>query len=105
MSRSERTQITYEDNKMSKELSEMTLEELWQLFPIIIREHDIKWNDQYNEEERFLINILPDNAIISHIGSTAINGICAKPIVDILVESEISDFSEIKRCWSKDIVS
>ena len=86
---------------MSKELSEMTLEELWQLFPIIIREHDIKWNDQYNEEERFLINILPDNAIISHIGSTAINGICAKPIVDILVESEISDFSEIKRSLLK----
>ena len=29
---------------MGKELSEMTLEELWELFPIVLVEHNDKWN-------------------------------------------------------------
>ena len=33
---------------MSKELSEMTLEELWELFPIFLVEPSEKWNDYYN---------------------------------------------------------
>ena len=36
---------------MSKKLSEMTLEELWQLFPIFLSEHDESWNTWYDEEE------------------------------------------------------
>lgn len=30
-----------------KELSEMTLEELWQLFPIILKEHNPKYKEWY----------------------------------------------------------
>ena len=71
---------------MSKKLSEMTLEELWELFPIYLTNHNDKWNDYYLEEENNLKMILPEDVIIHHIGSTAINGIWAKPIVDILVE-------------------
>lgn len=33
---------------MSKKLSEMTLEELWQLFPILLVEHDNRWKIWYN---------------------------------------------------------
>ena len=29
---------------MGKELSEMTLEELWDLFPIFLVQHDDQWN-------------------------------------------------------------
>ena len=72
---------------MSKSLSEMTLEELWELFPIFLTEHQGIWNEWYAEERKRLVGILPpENIRISHIGSTAINNIWAKPIIDILVE-------------------
>ncbi len=73
---------------MSKELSEMTLEELWRLFPIQLTEHNPGWADIYREMEAQLTQALTEfpKARISHIGSTAVNGIWAKPIVDILVE-------------------
>ena len=71
---------------MKKKLSEMSLEELWQLFPIILTKHQEGWKEWYLEEERLLKNILPQVEKISHIGSTAIPAIWAKPIIDILVE-------------------
>ena len=72
---------------MGKSLSEMTLEELWELFPIILTEHNEEWAEWYAEEEKRLAGILPPGNIrISHVGSTAIKNIWAKPIIDILVE-------------------
>lgn len=73
---------------MGKKLSEITLDELWTLFPIRLTEHNDGWAEQYEkmavvlEERLSCCNIIR----ISHIGSTAIRGIWAKPIVDILVE-------------------
>lgn len=76
---------------MGKALSDMTREELWELFPIILTEHREVWNEWYAEEEKRLAGFLPGSTIkISHIGSTAIHGIWAKPIVDILVELSAS---------------
>ena len=80
---------------MSKRLSEMTLEELWQLFPIILTEHDDRWGEYYAEQAAELKNLLPPETIINHIGSTAVRGIWAKPIVDILVEVDGIDLSEV----------
>lgn len=71
---------------MSKKLSEMTLEELWQLFPITLTEHKDCWADFYAEQADELVKIVPMGCKISHIGSTAVKGIWAKPIVDILIE-------------------
>ncbi len=73
---------------MRKRLSEMTLEELWALFPIKLTEHNNEWKKQYEEMAELLKEKLSScNRIrISHIGSTSINGIWAKPIIDILVE-------------------
>lgn len=72
---------------MNKSLSEMTLEELWELFPIILSEHKSCWKDWYDEEKQEMADILCDNDFrIHHIGSTAIDHIWAKPIVDILIE-------------------
>ena len=65
----------------------MTLEELWELFPIVLTQHDPRWTDWAEEEMTILSAILSRfDKRISHIGSTAIPGIMAKPIVDILVE-------------------
>lgn len=73
---------------MGKSLSEMSLEELWQLFPIFLMEHQEIWETWYDEEAAILKEVLNDKQIIriSHIGSTAIKGIWAKPIIDILIE-------------------
>ena len=81
---------------MSKKLSEMTLEELWQLFPIILTEHKDCWGEYYAEQAAELKRLLPKDIKITHIGSTAVNGIWAKPIMDILVEvGEGAGFAEI----------
>lgn len=80
-----------------KKLSEMTLEELWQLFPIILTEPNAAWAEWFDQEKQMLAQLLPE-AEITHIGSTAIRGIWAKPIVDILVETaENADWTEITR--------
>ena len=71
---------------MGKKLSEMSMEELWELFPIFLTEHKSFWKDWYIEEENMLRNLLPQPDRISHIGSTAVSTIWAKPIIDILVE-------------------
>lgn len=81
---------------MGKPLSDMTLEELWQLFPIFLTPHQDVWKDWYEEEEATLKTMLPSTACIHHIGSTAIPGIWAKPIVDILVEAEEGDLERGK---------
>ncbi len=39
---------------MKKELSEMTREELWELFPIFLTEHKDSWTDDYREMEERL---------------------------------------------------
>ena len=39
---------------MNKKLSEMSLEELWQLFPVILTEHKDYWKEWYKEEESLL---------------------------------------------------
>ena len=73
---------------VEKELYEMTLEELWALFPIFLVEHDDNWQAYYSEVEAVITKILAETPLhrISHIGSTAVKGIMAKNIVDVLVE-------------------
>ena len=80
-------------------LKSMTLEELWRLFPITLVPHNPKWKEWASEEIQSLTTLLSDFApIINHIGSTAIPGILAKPIVDILIEiSADCDWSAVKK--------
>ena len=82
---------------MTKKLTEMTNEELWQLFPIILTEHNPLWKDWYGEEKKFLTPLLPACAVLHHIGSTAIEGIWAKPTIDILaVLPEGADIKSVR---------
>lgn len=66
----------------------MSLEELWRLFPIILREANPDYTVWYGEEEEALLRSLREYDVcrISHIGSTSVDGLIAKPIVDILLE-------------------
>jgi len=84
---------------MSKKLEEMSLEELWQLFPIFLVEHNKDWKSWYEEEKRIITALISKEYIIrvAHIGSTAISNIWAKNIVDILIELNLeTQLEEVK---------
>ena len=55
---------------------------------IVIVPYDSFWQELFEQERLHLLSCLPNELIkrIEHFGSTAIPGISAKPIVDILVE-------------------
>lgn len=86
---------------MKADLSELSLEELWTLFPIILKEHNPNYKDWYEEEkQRIISNVEPKSIVrISHIGSTAVEGLVAKPTVDILLEIDgacgVSEVAEV----------
>lgn len=75
---------------MTKSLDELTDEELWQLFPIMLSEYQPMWKERYLEENKVIMQAIGSHNIvrIHHIGSTAIPGLIAKPTIDILVEIE-----------------
>lgn len=78
---------------MTKALKDMTPEELWQLFPIELAPYNPEWKEWAQEETALLKNILSDySPSITHIGSTAVPGILAKPIIDLLVEVSSAEF-------------
>lgn len=53
---------------------------------VSLAEPNILWNDAYESEAEAIRSALGDAAIdIEHVGSTAIPGIKAKPIIDIVV--------------------
>ncbi len=58
--------------------------------------YDPVWPRMFAEEKRHLLDCLPSHVIlrIEHFGSTAIPGLAAKPIVDMLVE--VSSLEETK---------
>ena len=76
----------------------MTLQELWELFPITLVPHDDRWTQWASEEIECLKSYVFDlpNVELHHIGSTAIKGIWAKPIIDLLVEVDFCRFEDIK---------
>ncbi|MET0396751.1 MAG: GrpB family protein [Longimicrobiaceae bacterium] len=49
--------------------------------------HDPRWRDAFHAEAERVAAALGDNVVaIHHVGSTAIPGIHAKPVIDLLVE-------------------
>jgi GrpB-like predicted nucleotidyltransferase (UPF0157 family) len=85
---------------MGKELSEMSLEELWELFPIILKEHNSEYKSWYIDEKASIIEAIGEDNYkrISHIGSSAVKGLISKPTVDILLEIN-------SNCDDEDIIS
>lgn len=84
---------------MKKSLSEMTLEELWQIFPIILKDYNPEYKEWYETEKNLIEKEVHSNMIkrISHIGSSAVEGLISKPTVDILLEVDKScDIEQLK---------
>jgi GrpB-like predicted nucleotidyltransferase (UPF0157 family) len=72
---------------MRLDFSNVTDEKLSKLFPILLKEHNSKWKEFYQKEKDFLQTIFGDKIIrISHIGSSSVDGLIAKPTIDILLE-------------------
>lgn len=59
--------------------------------------YDPRWPDRFTEEKEHLSACLPADLIrrIEHFGSTAVPGLAAKPVVDMLVE--VTSLPETKR--------
>jgi len=55
---------------------------------IVIEPYDSRWPGRFREEETHLRAVLPAELLgrIEHYGSTAVPGLAAKPIVDMLIE-------------------
>ncbi len=79
------------DKKTEKRIKELVKEE------ISIVPYDIFWPKLFEDESAFLRKKLPKSLIgrIEHFGSTAVPGLSAKPIIDILVE--VSSLEETKK--------
>lgn len=77
---------------MKKELSEMTNEELWQLFPIILSQHLPMWKEANRTEKSHIIRAVKSKSIarMNHCGSTFVEGLLSKPTIDILLEVSLS---------------
>lgn len=63
-----------------------------------LEEYNSKWKDMYLEEEKYLKEMFGDVALaIEHIGSTSVEGLSAKPIIDMAVGvRHLSDFDKVK---------
>lgn len=81
---------------MTKRITDLTREEIAELFPVMLFPHDGRWTEVYAEERALILNQLEDKIIrIEHFGSTSIPKILAKDTIDILVEIDEKDnFSE-----------
>jgi len=54
--------------------------------PVTIAEYDPRWPSLYEEEKARILGLLGDIVLdIQHVGSTAVPGLGAKPIIDIVV--------------------
>jgi GrpB-like predicted nucleotidyltransferase (UPF0157 family) len=73
---------------VKKKVSELSIDEWKKTFPIILKEHNTNYQDWYESEKQNILNTVnaEDIARINHIGSSAVEGLIAKPIIDILLE-------------------
>lgn len=58
-------------------------------YPVVISEYDPEWAHLF-EKEKLLIQqlFMNETLLIEHVGSTAVPGLAAKPIVDIMIGVE-----------------
>jgi GrpB-like predicted nucleotidyltransferase (UPF0157 family) len=53
---------------------------------VLLSEYDPKWPLESAKEKKLITSAVgPVDILIEHIGSTAVAGLCAKPIIDILI--------------------
>ena len=54
--------------------------------PVLLSEYDSKWPQQFEQEKEYLIGVIGNFLCgsIEHVGSTAVPGLIAKPVIDIM---------------------
>ena len=63
---------------------------------VILRDHNKEWSNLFDKEANLISSKISDYIVdIQHIGSTAIPGTIAKPIIDMAVA--IDDLSDVKK--------
>ncbi len=63
---------------------------------IVVVEHDPRWAQSYEQDKTAILRTLgPRVRGIEHVGSTAVPGLVAKPIIDILLGVEVDDLDTI----------
>lgn len=69
-----------------------------------LEKYNYNWVNEFNKEKENLSKIFRDIAIkIEHIGSTSIEGLSAKPIIDIAVAvNKLEDFEKVKSYFEKE---
>jgi len=65
----------------------------------VVREYDPRWAEEFGREELLLRRALEELASgIEHVGSTAVPGLAAKPVLDLAVALvDPSTFAEVRR--------
>jgi len=64
---------------------------------ISISEYNPNWPSLFEEEKKLILNAIRDKVVaIEHIGSTAVPGLGAKPIIDIMVA--VHKLSDVDEC-------
>ncbi len=64
--------------------------------PVVIADYDPEWPGTFRNEKKILEETLGENALaIEHIGSTSVEGLAAKPIIDILIGVKSLDEAQI----------
>lgn len=55
---------------------------------VALAEHDPRWASQFAAVAAELQALFGDGVTVEHIGSTAVRGLCAKPVLDVLLGAE-----------------
>jgi len=87
---------------MKSKFDNLTAEQVGKLFPIRIVPYNPDWKNIYEQEKELINGVLGDDIMlnIEHFGSTSVEGLAAKPTIDILVEvSKLTD--ELKQAVSQ----
>lgn len=65
---------------------------------VIVLSYDSNWSDEFEKIKVYLEKVLGDTILgIEHVGSTSVEGLAAKPIIDldVIIES-YNNFEEVK---------
>ena len=79
---------------MKSKYDNLTAEQVGKLFPVRIVPYNPEWKNIYEQEKALITGALGDEIMlnIEHFGSTSVEGLAAKPTIDILVEvSRLTD--------------
>ena len=74
---------------------------------VVLENYNPEWKEMYKEEETRLKDLLGNNIIdVMHVGSTSIEGLSAKPVIDIMVTvNKLSDVENFKDLFKLEVLS